>query len=663
MDKQETWHKEKSESRLKEKLTGSKPKMPYWDEKNDDMDSYLRRFEVYAGQSKWEESEKPCYLSALLKGKALTYFQELSEEDAASFDKVKKHLLNRFQCTEEGFRTQFRSARPQPEETMVVYLSRVTRYFDRWIELAAIGKDFALLVDLLLREQILSGLSAQVVSFLMERKDSNVGDMVKAADRYREAHPDKSMAAKQGSSVLFANANVTGYQSYNSGGYQSGGSGGRGQGQRGGQNRRGGWGYRSSQGQSDRGGSHETEGDKEKFLDPRVLKFHGERQVCWGCQSKDHSWQQCKKLQYKAGVVVSSQVESASVGVMVGVEVEGESDASARTHDIAVGMSVVDVLPPSIPTCRGTVNGIEATVMLDSGCSTVGVRKSLVQEEQFTSEVQSCRLFNGDMVSLPIARVDLDTPYFSGEVEACVIENPVCDVILGRVEGANFQCSEIAAAAQCETQGKPFSSLLTSKTPQLDVAPDKLAKMQKEDSSLKVLFDKVGQVSELLDSGTVSVVLRDGLLYRKVTSAKSGTVTWQVVVPEGLRESVLLAARDSLSGEHMGNRSMFKRIQPCCFWPGYRRSVRNYGRSRDTKSKTTVKEKAPVAHRSVPLVDKAFSKVRVDLMGPISPPSPRGDKYVLTCVDVATGECEAFAVKSVTTEVISEALAQFFFSH
>ncbi|XP_076454413.1 uncharacterized protein LOC143289299 [Babylonia areolata] len=137
--------------------------MPYWDEKSDDMESYLRRFEAFADQNKWDDSERSCYLSALLKGKALTYFQELSQEDAESFKTVKKHLLTRFQCTEEGFRTQFRSARPQPEETMGVFHSRVRRYFFRWLELAEIGKDFEKLADLLLREQILSGVSTQLV--------------------------------------------------------------------------------------------------------------------------------------------------------------------------------------------------------------------------------------------------------------------------------------------------------------------------------------------------------------------------------------------------------------------------------------------------------------------------------------------------------------------
>ncbi|KAK7091543.1 hypothetical protein V1264_009209 [Littorina saxatilis] len=71
-----------------------------------------------------------------------------------------------------------------------------------------------------------------------------------------------------------------------------------------------------------------------------------------------------------------------------------------------VGMSASDNLPNTIQTCNGTVNGADVVVMLESGCTTVGVRRSLVSDDQLTGETQSCRQFDGTIVHLPMATVD-----------------------------------------------------------------------------------------------------------------------------------------------------------------------------------------------------------------------------------------------------------------
>ena len=47
------------------------PKLPYFDEHMDKMDSCLTRFESYAMSNKWDPSMWASYLSALLKGHAL----------------------------------------------------------------------------------------------------------------------------------------------------------------------------------------------------------------------------------------------------------------------------------------------------------------------------------------------------------------------------------------------------------------------------------------------------------------------------------------------------------------------------------------------------------------------------------------------------------------
>ena len=68
------------------------PKLPYFDESKDKMDSYLSRFEKYATANEWKKSVWAAYLSALLKGRALDVYDRLSVDDAADYEKLKEAL-------------------------------------------------------------------------------------------------------------------------------------------------------------------------------------------------------------------------------------------------------------------------------------------------------------------------------------------------------------------------------------------------------------------------------------------------------------------------------------------------------------------------------------------------------------------------------------------
>ena len=62
----------------------------------------------------------------------------------------------------------------------------------------------------------------------------------------------------------------------------------------------------------------------------------------------------------------------------------------------------------------------------------------------------------------------------------------------------------------------------------------------------------------------------------------------------------------------------------------------------------------------MPLIDKPFKRVAIDLVGPISPPSEDGHRYILTLVDFATRYPEAVPLKNIETETVAEALVDIF---
>ena len=159
---------ERRSDKEKDKNMKGRPKLPYFDEKHDEMESHLFRFEKHATMMSWQKDDWSGVLSTLLKGKALSYFHELPIEEALTYDKLSAHLLKRFQCTEEGFRNQFRSAKPETTENMLTFFARRKRLFSRWIELATVNKDYDRLVELFLREQFLSSCAGSLVTFLKE---------------------------------------------------------------------------------------------------------------------------------------------------------------------------------------------------------------------------------------------------------------------------------------------------------------------------------------------------------------------------------------------------------------------------------------------------------------------------------------------------------------
>jgi hypothetical protein len=76
------------------------------------------------------------------------------------------------------------------------------------------------------------------------------------------------------------------------------------------------------------------------------------------------------------------------------------------------------------------------TVLRDTGCSGVVVRRSCIQKNQITDRKQVCVLSDGTKIEVPIACIYIDTSYFSGEVEAWCMENPIYDLIIGNISSA-----------------------------------------------------------------------------------------------------------------------------------------------------------------------------------------------------------------------------------
>ena len=116
-------------------------------------------------------------------------------------------------------------------------------------------------------------------------------------------------------------------------------------------------------------------------------------------------------------------------------------------------------------------------------------------------------------------------------------------------------------------------------------------------------------------------------------------------------------AHHSIFGGHLGIKKTKDRIQTNFYWPGMQDDVTSFCRSRDVCHKTTAKGSVPLVQlRDMLLIDMPFRRVAVDLVGPISPPSEKGHRYILTLVDYATRYPKAVSLKNIETETVAEAL-------
>ncbi len=82
---------------------------------------------------------------------------------------------------------------------------------------------------------------------------------------------------------------------------------------------------------------------------------------------------------------------------------------------------------------------------------------------------------------------------------------------------------------------------------------------------------------------------------------------------------------------------MTDKIMSEFYWPGIKSDVVRYCRSCDLCQKTFPKGKVtrlPIC--TMPLIETPFSRVAVDLIGPIHPPTDNGQRFILTLVDYAT---------------------------
>ena len=445
------------------------------------------------------------------------------------------------------------------------------RLADRWISLFKVEKTYKGLLGLMLSEQLLQSVSHDLATFLCEKDERSFQNLIKSAESYRHAHPNKILARMSEATVFGSVGSVRDehrpsehFCSTNSfrgyGGYQSGQSG-------------------PSRFWNRRGfDSTRRSAPKCCYLCKQPGHFHhacpwkSRKNPCRVC-TFSHSPDQCPF--YQVATKESTACALAPPSVRPEVACSLQESFSGKLH-----------------LQSGTVNGVRCSVLRDTGATVCGVRERLVRPCQLLGSSIRCVSFGG-REEFPLAKVSVESPYFSGEMTCCVLDAPVADFSVGNVPqvpslvSQDESCSFAAvtrARSKLVVDKKPLSQIIQD----FEVTPDVLSDMQRQDESLRSSF-QAAEKGEVRSAGDTSsyFYLSEGILYQSFT--KGSLSVFQVVVPKGLRSTLLAVSHDAILAGHPGSRRTLTRVRSSFFWPGVTVDVLQYVKSCDVCQKTTPK--------------------------------------------------------------------------
>jgi hypothetical protein len=213
-----------------------------------------------------------------------------------------------------------------------------------------------------------------------------------------------------------------------------------------------------------------------------------------------------------------------------------------------------------MPVTKGRVGDIIVQTLRDTGCSGVVVKQEFVTDEQLTGASRYMVRIDNTLIKVPVAKIQVDTPYITGEVEALCLPDALYDLIIGNVPGArapenpdpNWQVQESGAVM---TRGQVQRSTENShplKVPsgldRINVTSDILKQMQNEEQAFKK-FKEAKDIHTIKGENTTWYEEKSGILYRLFQNAKLNQEkpVRQVIVPTKLRKQVMRKLLEGMS--------------------------------------------------------------------------------------------------------------------
>ena len=158
-----------------------------------------------------------------------------------------------------------------------------------------------------------------------------------------------------------------------------------------------------------------------------------------------------------------------------------------------------------------------------------------------------------------------------------------------------------------------------------------------------------------------SLLLKDGLLYRKFPKKDGSGEYMQFVVPRSLKSDILFQMHDSVLSGHLGCKKTKEKIRQRFYWFAMKEDIRIYIQKCDICAMDKKPNKAPRAPLGHLPAGAPGDCVATDFLGPL-PVTRRGNRFILLLTDHFTKYVEIIPVPDMTAEVCANKILNEFIS-
>ena len=662
-----------------------------------EIDTYLVTFEKIALLQKWPKNQWVSVLQTQLRGKGLKVFAELSLADCADYDKFKHALLIAYELCSEVYRKRFRAMSKTSSDTYADLAFKLNNTCKRWLQSVKAYDNVELLREVMLMEQFVNTLPNDLKLWIIDQKCKTVDEMARAADQYtavrkavsqsEEAHSVSNSQTQNESSVsLIRFNNAKPYKWNKETTYQTD------------------YKIKSDNRKDELGTKHnKTHGSASNTTNKGLNKLKPPFK-CFYCGKPNHVSAECRKR-------IADEMkpnESTEPSLLINQFIDDNFDASRLASEVPV----LPLHPLFLPYTNSAFvidddnTAIPIRTLRDTGALQSVIRESVVPASALvnTGQIRLLKGIANEVVEVPLVELHLQTDFMDEKVLCGVIPQlpDGVDFLLGNDIWAQSHPSETdlfynAVVTRSQTamarsfDTKSFSTLSSVEDPkslksssqshsnhgamievetaagdeihQIDLKDITSAadfqNLQQQDPSLKALFEKIEDPPYPISRSYY--FLRDGILMHHESKIKKSYYANQLVAPRALRSKLLALSHDIPAAGHLGVAKSKARLIPHFFWPKMTKEITAYVRSCDICQRVG---KGNKPHRAplipLPVISEPFSRIAIDIVGPLPVCPKTGNRFILTVLDLATHYPEAIPLLDHTAQRVATALAGVF---